>query len=73
MRTTIDIDDTLLKQALERASGKTKKAVVEEALREYVNAKRRLELIAMIGTDVVDLTPEELRQMRGCDESPLSD
>lgn len=36
MRTNIDIDDELLKRAMERTGLKTKKATVEEALRRLV-------------------------------------
>jgi Arc/MetJ family transcription regulator len=36
MRTNIDIDDELLKEAMKATGQKTKKATVEEALREIV-------------------------------------
>jgi Arc/MetJ family transcription regulator len=72
-RTTLDIDDQLIARARDLSTDKTKRAIVEEALREYINSRLSQELIAMIGTDVIDLTPEELRQMRGCDEPSVSD
>ncbi|HEX8167133.1 MAG TPA: type II toxin-antitoxin system VapB family antitoxin [Beijerinckiaceae bacterium] len=46
MRTTVDIDDTLLKQAMEASGLKTKKATVEEALRRLVRERRQKNAIA---------------------------
>lgn len=66
MRTTIDIDDELMEAAKRLSSGASKKAIVEEALREFVNARRRQRLIDRIGKFEIDLTPEDLRKMRGC-------
>ena len=40
MRTNIDIDAELLKQAMKASGLKTKKAVVEHALEEFVREKR---------------------------------
>lgn len=50
MRTNIEIDDTLMAEAM-AASGKvTKRDTVEEALRQMVRAKRQLEaFMAMKG------------------------
>ena len=36
MRTNIEIDDDLMRQAMRRSGGRTKKAAVEEALRLLV-------------------------------------
>lgn len=41
VRTNIDIDDVLLKDAMEATELPTKKAVVEEALRRLVDNHRR--------------------------------
>ncbi len=41
MRTNIDIDDVLLKEAMEVTALSTKKAVVEEALRKLVTIHRQ--------------------------------
>ncbi len=69
MRTTLDIDERILKEAMQHADGLSKKAVIERALEEYVNARRRESLIRAIeeGDLGIDLTMEELRRMRGCD------
>jgi Arc/MetJ family transcription regulator len=41
MRTNIDIDDKLMKQAMKAANAATKKATVEAALRQMVQLKRQ--------------------------------
>jgi Arc/MetJ family transcription regulator len=65
MRTTLDIDEKLLQDASRLANGKTKKAVVEEALREFTRKRRIEQLRKMAGTDAIDLNVEDLRRMRG--------
>ncbi len=65
MRTTLDLDEKLIEEASRLSNGKTTKAVVEEALREFIRRRRIEELRRMIGTDAIDLTPEDLRRMRG--------
>jgi Arc/MetJ family transcription regulator len=40
MRTTLNIDDAALAAALDLAPGKTKTAVINDALREYARRKR---------------------------------
>ncbi|RDJ22450.1 type II toxin-antitoxin system VapB family antitoxin [Bosea caraganae] len=45
MRTNIDIDDALLKEAMEATELSTKKAVVEEALRRLIENNRRRQAI----------------------------
>lgn len=39
MRTNIDIDDQLMREALRRSGARTKRAVVEEALRLLIQTK----------------------------------
>jgi Arc/MetJ family transcription regulator len=46
MRTNIEIDDTLLAEAMAAAGLTTKKATVEEALRRLVAEQKRREAIA---------------------------
>jgi Arc/MetJ family transcription regulator len=65
MRTTLDIDEKLLQDASRLANGKTKKAVIEEALREFTRKRRIEQLRKMVGTDAIDLNVEDLRRMRG--------
>ena len=49
MRTNIDINDELLQIAMEISQAKTKKAVVEMALKEYIDITRRRDLVNMFG------------------------
>ncbi|MDW6021973.1 type II toxin-antitoxin system VapB family antitoxin [Mesorhizobium sp. BAC0120] len=48
MRTNIEIDDTLLQEAMKFSGQKTKKGVVEEALRKYVRLARQKEALEAI-------------------------
>ena len=49
MRTTLNIDDVALSEALKAAAGKTKTAVINEALREYARRRRVRRLLAFRG------------------------
>ena len=64
MRTTLDIDEKLLKKAMKITGAKTKKAVVEEGLNELLQRKLRQELIAMAGKTELTITLDELLKMR---------
>jgi Arc/MetJ family transcription regulator len=44
MRTTLNLDELALKQALEASPGKTKTEVINTALRDYVRRKRISEI-----------------------------
>ena len=44
MRTNVVIDDGLMKEAMDLSRAKTKKAVIQEALGEFVNQRKRLDL-----------------------------
>ncbi len=49
MRTTLNIDDQALQAAMELAQGRTKTEVINEALRRFVRAKRRRQLLELQG------------------------
>ena len=49
MRTTLNIDDEALEAAMKFASGRTKTEVINEALRKFVRAKRRRQLLELRG------------------------
>ena len=49
MRTNIEIDDTLMEKARKLSNIKTKKAVVEEALRLYITIENQKKLIDLKG------------------------
>ena len=49
MRTNIVLDDELVAEAMRRTGIKTKRAVVEEALRMLIRLKRQEEILALRG------------------------
>lgn len=55
MPTNLAIDDVLLQRALTIGGHRTKKATVNEALREFIQRRQRLELAKMVGK--VDYDP----------------
>ncbi|WP_461104779.1 type II toxin-antitoxin system VapB family antitoxin [Spirosoma koreense] len=61
MRTNIDINDGLLEKALKMSKLKTKKAVVELALQEYINTMRRRDLLSLRGKVQWDGDLEQMR------------
>ncbi|MEH1940191.1 MAG: type II toxin-antitoxin system VapB family antitoxin [Nostoc sp. DedVER02] len=49
MATNLEIDENLIKEALELGGHPTKDAVVEEALREYVQRRKQLKILELFG------------------------
>ena len=49
MRTNIEIDDALMKEALERSGLKTKREVVEKALETFIRFERQKGLLDLWG------------------------
>ena len=49
MRTNIVLDDSLVKEALKLSRVKTKKEVVNQALKEFVENRKRLNLMDLVG------------------------
>lgn len=49
MRTNIDIDNSLLREAMEIGQIRTKKQMVESALKEFIGAAHRRKLMALRG------------------------
>jgi Arc/MetJ family transcription regulator len=67
MRSTIELPDDLLEQAM-RASGlKTKRAVIERALEEALRRWRLEQFSASLGKISYDLTQKDLARMRSED------
>jgi Arc/MetJ family transcription regulator len=64
MRTTLDIDRELLNDAVLVLGVTTKREAIETALRESIQARRRAQLVAALGTFDLCLTAEELEQQR---------
>lgn len=65
MRTTLDINEKLMEDAMKETALPTKKEVVEEALSELIRSRRIEKLRRMIGSYEIGITPEDLRRMRG--------
>jgi len=63
-RTTLEIDDAVLKEALRLSGAKTKTEVIDLALRELVRQRQRQLLQRELGTFDLDLDLEELRRLR---------
>ncbi len=55
MATNLAIDDKLLREAVRLGKQRTKKATVNEALREYVQRRKRLKALELFGG--VDFDP----------------
>ena len=68
MRTTLDIDDNLLKEAMKVSGATTKKAAVEAGLNELLRKKLREELISMAGKTELTVTLKDLERMRRDEE-----
>jgi len=65
MKTTLDLDDVMLKKVMAASHSRTKKGAVVAALTEYLRLKKRQELKALIGNyKEFDLTLGDLRKMR---------
>lgn len=62
MRTTLNIDDEALSQAMEVSPGKTKTDVINEALREYARRERISELLKYEGKVRWEGNLDELRR-----------
>jgi Arc/MetJ family transcription regulator len=67
MRTNIVIDDKLLEEAFSVSRMKTKKALVEEALRELIRLKKRRDLTELAGSIEFykNYDHKKLRRIRG--------
>jgi len=64
MRTNIDIDDSLLKRAMEASQTSTKKAAVERALQLVVLLKKQENIRSLFGTVQWDGDLDAMRQGR---------
>ena len=49
MRTNIVFDDNLIREAMELSNVRTKKALIHEALKEYVENRKRMNLLELKG------------------------
>jgi Arc/MetJ family transcription regulator len=67
MKTTIDIPEAMLKEAMRNSKAETKRDAVLAALDEYNRRRRQARLIRHLGTFKDFMTLEELQRMREMD------
>lgn len=65
MRSTIDIDERVLAEAMKVAHVRTKKELIDLSLKELVRKKRRERLRAKLGKLSLDISASQLEKMRG--------
>jgi len=63
-RATLQIDESLLAEAMAAAGSKTRGEAIETALRELIRSRQRERLRQELGTFDLALTVEELRRQR---------
>ena len=64
MRTLVDIDENILKEAMRLTNARTKKEVVNLSLRELVRRKKVESLKSRLGKVDLDLDHRTLERMR---------
>jgi Arc/MetJ family transcription regulator len=55
MRTTLDLNENLLNEAMKWTGLSTKTSVINEALKEAIQYRKRMKLIEMAGTIKLDV------------------
>jgi Arc/MetJ family transcription regulator len=63
-KTTVEIDERLLEEAVTLSGAKSKKMAIEEGLRELIRSIQRKRLKKELGTYDLDLTAKDLERMR---------
>jgi Arc/MetJ family transcription regulator len=63
MRTNIELDDHLVQQALKLSKIRTKREVVEEALKSYVASLKKKQLLALKGKVVWEGNLQQMRSI----------
>jgi Arc/MetJ family transcription regulator len=63
MRTNIDIDDELMEEILDKTTLKTKKEVVDKALREFLRKIKLRELAELSGKITWEGNLDEMREI----------
>jgi Arc/MetJ family transcription regulator len=63
MRTNIELDDTLVDQAIKLSKLKTKREVVQEALKNYVAFMKKKELLNLKGRVTWEGNLKEMRSL----------
>jgi Arc/MetJ family transcription regulator len=63
MRTNIELDDDLMEQAQELSNIKTKREVVQEALKHYISFLKKKELLTLSGKVTWEGNLKEMRRI----------
>jgi Arc/MetJ family transcription regulator len=63
-KTTVEIDETLINEAIRVTNLKTKKEVIERGLKELLRIRNRELLRQELGTFDIDLSLKELKKKR---------
>ena len=64
MKTLIDIDEGLMKKAMDSAGTATKKETIKIALEELIKLRLRQRLKDMAGSEILDISLKDLKEMR---------
>jgi len=64
LRTLIDIDENILKEAMKIAGTPTKKETVKIALEELIKAGLRRKLKKMVGSGAIEIDLHDLKKLR---------
>jgi Arc/MetJ family transcription regulator len=64
MRTNVDLDDTLVNQAMKISGINTKRAVLNMVLKEYIKKNNLKRILKYKGSNVWEGNLEEMRTMR---------
>jgi len=64
MRTTMEIDDKLMKRALALTKAKTKREVIHRSLEALIRQQRIERLLGKLGRFPLELTPRRLTKLR---------
>jgi Arc/MetJ family transcription regulator len=65
MRTTLEIDDRLMKRALALTKAKTKKELIHRSLEAQIRQQRIERLLGTLGRLPLHHTPRRLAKLRG--------
>jgi len=64
MRTTVDLDDELIREVMDLLGVKTKRAAIQRSLQELIRQTRRERLRGKLGKLRLDLSFNDLERMR---------
>jgi Arc/MetJ family transcription regulator len=64
MRTNIELDDILVKKAMDLTKISTKRALINKALEELIKSNTRKEILKFIDSDIWEGDLKKMREMR---------